>query len=345
MSGQRKTVLLTGASGVIGRALATELRGHRVIGLAHTDKTAGDWEKIVTGDISRPRLGLDIDSWTALAREVDVVVHSAALTEWGQPDERYERINIDGTTHVAEFAQAAGAPVHYVSTCFVRAIELGRVGELSAGNVVRPYIASKLRAEQILAERGIRCSVYRPTNLVGDSRTGASHRPQIVQMMSQWICRGRAPFFPLHSGNLIDLLALDTTAMAIARAVEAGDLGRTYWLTSGDHAMTVDDALNVVLAHADSIGKPIVSPPVLDPGAVEDIPWDRVSPTSRSFIKVLIDVSEVTRACGGVLPSSLHELTDRYGLPEIPVTQAYRRSLDFWATERASSRRTTEELV
>ncbi|PXX54890.1 male sterility protein [Nocardia tenerifensis] len=345
MSGQRRTVLLTGASGVVGRAIASELRDHRVIGLAHSDPTAGSAEEVVLGDISRPRFGLDAESWSALAKTVDVIVHSAALTEWGQPDERYRRINIDGTAHVAELAQAVDAPVHYVGTCFVRAIELGRVSELSDGNVVRPYIASKLRAEQVLADSGVRYSVYRPTNLVGDSRTGASFRPQIVQMMSQWICRGKAPFFPLHAGNPIDLLALDTTAMAIARAVEADDLGRIYWLTSGQDALKVDDALNVVLAHASSRGKPISAPPVLDPGAIDAAAWSRVSATSKAFIKVLIDVSEVTRACGGVLPSSLPELTSRYGLPAVSVAEAYRKSLEFWAGERASSRRTTEEFV
>lgn len=335
-------MLVTGASGVIGRSLVGPLRPCRVIGLVHSDTDVDDLDDVVVGDVSLPRFGLDADSWDALCRDVDVIVHSAALTEWGQPTHRYQRINVDGTTHVAELALRASAPVHYVGTCFVRAIELDRLAELSDENVVRPYIVSKLRAEQVLADSGVAHSIYRPTNLVGDSRTGASARPQIVQMMSQWICRGKAPYFPLHDGNRLDLLSLDVTAVAIARALHADDLGQVYWLTSGETAMTADEAMDVLLAHAAATGRPIKAPPVVDPRRPAPVPWEQVSETSRAFLSVLVHVSEVTRASGGVLPSSLSELYERHDLPRCSVADAYRRSLDYWAEQRRSSRRPRE---
>jgi nucleoside-diphosphate-sugar epimerase len=339
-----RTVLVTGASGVIGRALIDELRPMRVIGLVHSDTSVPGLDAVVTGDVAQPRFGLGPAEWDRLCREVDVIVHSAALTEWGQPPECYQRVNVDGTTHVIELALASGAPVHYVSTCFVRAVEQDRLDELSDGNVVRPYIVSKLQAERLLADAGVPHSVYRPTNLVGDSRTGASSRPQIVQMLSHWICRGRAPYFPLHDGNLIDFLSLDVAAIAIARAVHAGDLGRLYWLTSGAAAMSAERTLDIVLAHAAGRGRPVAAPPIADPSRPLPVAWADVSPTSRAFVTVLFHVSEVTRACGGTLPSSLAELYERYDLPRVAVDEAYRKSLDYWADERSPARLAEEPV-
>lgn len=337
-----RTILLTGASGVIGRALPEYLSGHRVIGLVHSDSDLPDVAEVLRGDLAEERFGLDRSTWDRLAGEVDVIVHSGALTTWGQPWPRYEAINIGGMRHVVELAERAGAPVHLVSTCFVRAIELGRLDELGPDNVVRPYIRSKLAAEHLLAASGVPYNIYRPTNLVGDSRTGASSQPQIVQAMSDWFCRGKAPFFPAHEGNLVDVIPLDVTAVAIARAVLADDLGNTHWLTYGADAMSVVAAQTILREHAATTGREIPEVPVVDPRLPLPVPLARVAATSRTFLKVLIDVSEVTHASGGVLPSSMRELGDRFGVPMPSDRFAYRQSLNYWTAVRENARAVKE---
>jgi thioester reductase-like protein len=333
-----RTILLTGASGVIGRALAEELREHRVIGLVHADGEPLALPEVLRGDLAAPRFGLTEERWRRLAGEVDVIVHSGALTVWGQPRERYEAINLGGTRTVIELARLSGAPVHQVGTCFVHAIERGELDKLGPGNVVRPYIWSKLESDRMLADSGVPHSVYRPTNLVGHSVTGASHRPQIVQSMSDWFCRGKAPFFPAHRGNLVDVIPLDVTVRAIASAVLADDLGQTYWLTYGPDAMTVADAQDILIEHARAGGRELDAVHIVDPRLPLPVPLDQVPATSRVFLKVLIDVSEVTHASGGVLPTSLPELRERYGIPLPSDRVAYRRSLEYWAGQRVSRR-------
>ena len=330
-----RTILLTGASGVIGRAVAAELAHDHVIGLVHSDTDVPEVDEVVRGDTALPRLGLSDHDWNDLVTRVDVVIHSAALTEWGQPWPRYQAINIDGTDRVVALARAANSPIHYVSTCFVRAIELGAEDTLSADNVVKPYVKSKLECERLVRGSGLPFAIYRPTNLVGDSRTGASSRPQIVQALSEWFCRGKAPYYPSHPGNLVDVLSLDLTAMTIARAVDTDDVGGTYWLTTGPDAMTVADAQEILLAHARDIGREVDPVPVVDPSRPLPVPLERVPATSRAFLKVLIDVSDLVRACGGVLPTSLPELRARHGLPEASDRDAYRLSLKYWAEQRA----------
>lgn len=335
---QIRTILLTGASGVIGRAVAEQLRYHRVIGLVHSDTDVPELAETLCGDLAAPRFGLDAQRWDRLADEVDVIVHSGALTVWGRPWPEYQAINIDGTRRVVELAERSGAPVHYVSTCFVHAIERGELDKLGQDNVVRPYIRSKLDAELLLAASGVPHNVYRPTNLVGDSVTGMSSRPQIVQTMSDWFCRGKAPFFPAHEGNLVDVVPLDVTAIAIARCVLADELGQIRWLTYGADAMSVAQAQDILVEHSRSCGREISRVPVVDPRLPLPVSLSDVPATSRTFLKVLIDVSEVTHASGGVLPSSMRELGERYGVPMPSDLEAYRRSLAYWTAERRSAR-------
>lgn len=341
MSRQR-VILLTGASGVIGRAIADELADEHVIGLVHGDTSGLPVAETLRCDVEQPRLGLSEEVWRRLAAETDVIVHSAALTEWGQPAERHRAINVGGTRTVIELAQAANAPVHFISTAYVRAIELGRRDELSADNVVTAYVSSKLEAEHLLLASGVPHTIYRPTNLVGDSRTGASSRPQIVQNLSTWICRGKAPFIPVHAGNLIDIAPLDVCAIAVANAVRADDLGGLFWITYGSDGMTVQETIEIAVEHARSRGREIATPPIADPRRPLPIALERIAPMSRRFVKVMIDVSEVTHACGGVLPTSLPELARRLDVPTPDDRAAYRLSLDYWANDSANDSELTK---
>ncbi|MCD0448229.1 SDR family oxidoreductase [Actinocorallia sp. API 0066] len=329
-----RTILVTGASGVVGRSLVPEFAGHRVVGMTHADPEPHACETF-TGDLAADRFGLDPDSYRNLARDVDVVVHSGARTTWGRPYDEYQRINVDGTRRVLEFAQFAGAPVHYVSTCFVYSLMLPDAPRLAPGNVVLPYITSKLAAETLLRESGHPVSIYRPTNLVGDSTTGHSSRPQIVQAVSEWVCRGRAPYFPAHPGNLVDVVPQDVLAVSVRRAVEADDLGSDYWLTYGAEAMTVEETLAICLEHAARKGRPFTPPPIVDPTRPLPVPLDEVPPMSRAYVSVLLDVSENVAACGGVLPSSLKDLESRHGVARVSDREAYRRSLSYWAGDPA----------
>jgi nucleoside-diphosphate-sugar epimerase len=338
-----KTVLLTGASGVVGRALASELRNRRVIGLVHGDCDVPEVDEVVRCDLSAPQLGLRAEEWQRLAAEADEIVHSGALTVWGQPDERYRAINVEGTRRVIELARRAQAPIYYMSTCFVHAIERGGLERLAPENVVKPYIRSKLEAEQLIVDGGVEYSIFRPTNLLGNSLTGASLRPQIVQALSDWILRDKAPYFPIHDGNLIDAVPLDLLTVAVARALEMGHLEKLVWVTSGPAALSAEESLDVLMAHAQELGRSLTRAPIVDPRGPLPVPLVQIPKTSRIFVKVLLDVSEVTHWCGGVLPSSRAELRARYDTTDVPDAEAYCRTLRYWSQDRDESRQLVKE--
>jgi hypothetical protein len=145
----------------------------------------------------------------------------------------------------------------------------------------------------------------------------------------------------------VDIVPIDVVAIAVARAVELEDVGNDYWVTYGENAMTADDAMDVLIEHAAKLGREIDRVPVVDPREPLPIPLEEIKATSRTFVKVLIDVSETTHLSGGVLPCSMPELRERFGVPEPSDIEAYKRSLEYWAIERGMlpARETTKEAT
>jgi nucleoside-diphosphate-sugar epimerase len=117
----RRTVLLTGASGVVGSALRARLRDLDVTCLVHRSPVAGPNETTVRGDIATPMLGLDNQAYARLAANVDAVIHCAAATDFNRAAGSLEATNIAGTEHVAAFAAVANAVLYHVSTATVAA--------------------------------------------------------------------------------------------------------------------------------------------------------------------------------------------------------------------------------
>jgi len=115
----RRTVLLTGASGVVGRAVQQRLRDLDVVCLVHRSPVSGPRVTTALGDIAQPMLGLAEEAYVELATKVDAVIHCAAVTDFSRTDGSLEATNIAGTEHVAAFAAAADAVLYHVSTAFV----------------------------------------------------------------------------------------------------------------------------------------------------------------------------------------------------------------------------------
>lgn len=340
MSTRPRTVLLTGASGVVGRSIIQEFREAQRSGQArdlvllaatHSAPVPDAPGPTVRLDMARERFGLDAGEWEALAEQVDVIVHSAGLTEWGLPAERYQPVNVDSTRRIAEFAERAGAVVHFMSTAFVAALAETAPAPLSETNVCRNYIRSKQAAEELLAGSGVPHTVFRPTNLVGDSESGWTVQGQIVQLMSDWIARGRAPYIPAHPGIRMDFVPQNLLSIAVLRAIELGDDSGDFWVTFGEEAMDVDGCLQVLAKHAAARGRTLKPPPVVAPDAIDQAELERLPAMVRSYLSVLRDVSEVTWCSGGVLPTSMPEMRERYGVPHVDDTVAYLRSLEYAA--------------
>lgn len=151
VTGEPKTVLLTGANGWLGRFLTLELlerasaTGGTVITIVRgRDEAAArsrleaafdsgdrqlldrfrtlaaDHLEVVAGDIGEPGLGVDRMTWDRLAHNVDQIIHPAALVNHVLPYSEEFGPNVVGTAEVIRLAITAQIkPVTYLSTVAV----------------------------------------------------------------------------------------------------------------------------------------------------------------------------------------------------------------------------------
>jgi len=107
------------------------------------------------------------------------VVHSAAAMTF-RPDDRGEpwRTNVEGVGNLLKLCQETGIrKFHHISTAYICGLRTGRILEEEVdlgqplGNV---YEQSKLKAETMVRSAPFldELTVYRPSSIVGDSRTG-----------------------------------------------------------------------------------------------------------------------------------------------------------------------------
>lgn len=335
---QGKTTVLTGASGVVGRALLPELAPRPVIALVHRDSV--DHVQSVRCDVAQDRLGLTHDAYRKLAHDADVIIHAAGETDWAAPRERFAQINVRGTENVIQLARDAVAPLYHISTSFIRALRADADLRLPDDNLIVNYVRSKIEGEHMLAESGVPHTVFRPTNLIGDSRTGEIARTQMVQLVSEFICRGKVPIFPARPGSLVDVVPQDLLSRAVVAVLDAEELGTEYWVTAGTGAFTVPETVNACVQFMERIGQPIHPPRVIDP---EDADLDspefrqRLSPMARAFFGRLRDISDGMTACGP-FPTSLEELASRHSVEHGSFNDAYMRGLERWAEEKGLMR-------
>ncbi len=214
--------------------------------------------RLVEGDLTVPDLGLRGDRFEHRVREV---YHFAAVYDLGVGAALAEAVNVRGTAHVLAFAQACPRleKLHYVSTCYVSGRYEGVFTEadLDVGQTFNNhYEESKFRAEvnvQAAMKNGLPATIYRPSIVVGDSRTGATQKFDGPYYVIRWLLRwGRlapVPMSPDAARRTVNLVPRDyvTDAMAyLSRA--AGATGRVYHLC--DPAPLTAKALLAVLADA-----------------------------------------------------------------------------------------------
>jgi nucleoside-diphosphate-sugar epimerase len=330
MSGSRPTVLVSGASGVVGSALLRELSDADVIGLVHSGTLADERARAIRADVSAPRLGLDERTYRDLVARTDVIVHSAGLTDFSAPAHRHEAINVRGTEQMLELASAAAAPLHHVSTSWVRAMTDDAPLPLEPGNAIYAYVASKATAERLVVESGVPHSFYRPSNLIGDSRTGRVGPSQFVPQLTLETLRGRLPLLPARPDARLDMVPEDVCGRAIGACAMAGDVGSTYWLTYGPSSPTIPELIEICAGYARDTGRSFTPPTVVNPDEPEQVAAElaRLPARLRGLFPWLVELSAGITA-GGVFPTSLALLGERYDFPVPDLRDALRRGLAY----------------
>ncbi|MEU4771575.1 SDR family oxidoreductase [Micromonospora sp. NPDC023644] len=326
----RRTVLVTGASGVVGTAVLAELSGYDVLAAAYR-RLPGGANRVVRLDLHAPSLGLDRRAYRELCAEVDAVVHSAAIVNFSADQAEVNRLNIEGLGRVVEFAAEADATLVHVSTAYVSRYGCegggGRLGTEKAAARTDEYVTSKYLGEQLVRDSGIDAVIVRPAIVIGDSRTGVIRQHQGVHQLAEYLVTGELPFVPAHPGTFFDLVPQDMVAQAI-RAVLDADLRKgDYWLTAGPAGIPVERYLELVTETARECGMDVPDGRIADPSIVDRL----VRPAFADVLppEDLARLDGVVAVCGLVIIPEL--LPTSFGtIPGGPDAMTPAQAEDAW---------------
>jgi thioester reductase-like protein/putative sterol carrier protein len=193
-------IFLTGANGLLGRYLLRDLLASgRPVGVLIRDSVSASaaerlaelqWfceeslrrslphPMLLQGDLRTPGLGLGMIERHWLTRHARAVIHSAAYVSYQPtPDGEPWQTNVLGTRRLLELCQSLGiTQMHHLSTAFVCGDRRGSVSEDEldcGGGSKNAYERSKFAAEELVRQfPGMQTTIYRPSVVVGDSRTG-----------------------------------------------------------------------------------------------------------------------------------------------------------------------------
>lgn len=201
-------VMLTGATGFVGRFLLTQLlqdtdatiycflrASSEREGVARIRATLTKWDLwreefetrivAVTGDLRLPRLGIDDRSYQSLAQNVDHIFHCATSMNHLETYAMAKSSNVYAAREILKLATHERAKViNYISTLGVFGAEISGatrvVNEESSIDDERHlaskgYVASKWVSEKIFmtaAARGIPCNIFRVGLVWADSEQG-----------------------------------------------------------------------------------------------------------------------------------------------------------------------------
>jgi nucleoside-diphosphate-sugar epimerase len=169
-------VLLTGATGFVGRPLVAHLAAtgygvRAVVRRSPSPLLPAGVEVTLLGDLGGPI------AWEPQLRAIDVVVHLAGIAHAGRgiAPERYDRINHQVTAALAHAAARAGVK-HFVFVSSVRA-QSGPAAdhvltERDDAQPSDPYGCSKLAAEAAVAASGVPFTILRPVLIYGPHLKG-----------------------------------------------------------------------------------------------------------------------------------------------------------------------------
>ncbi len=144
--------------------------------------------QLVSGDITRPGLGLD------LPLDPVEIFHFAAVYDLNMERTLGLRVNLEGTQHVLDFAERCPQlhKLHYVSTCYVSGRYPGvyRETDLDKGQRFNNYYEeTKFLAEVEVQKSRLPWVIYRPAIVVGDSRSGATLKYDGPYPIIRWLLR------------------------------------------------------------------------------------------------------------------------------------------------------------
>lgn len=220
----RSRLLITGASGFIGRHLVPALvgRGHHVVAVVRRPLTLGpSVDLVLIADLAD---GVD---WVPLLQGIDVVIHLAALAHQDSDvsEKIYDKINRQPTATLARATAKAGVKLIFLSSIAAQSPSSSDLvlTEYDPCLPTTAYGRSKLNAEIEVAAAGGQYVILRPSLVYGGAAKGNMRKLIRLARLS----------LPLPFGALTNkrsLLAIDNLISAIDFLIQRDDIRNEKFL-------------------------------------------------------------------------------------------------------------------
>ncbi|CAN5625451.1 SDR family oxidoreductase [soil metagenome] len=283
-----ETIFLTGFPGFIAKRLVKRLAKNdtqffllvekqfiekamlEVEKIAQTVNTPLENFALIEGDITQTDLGISEKDLKVLQKETTDVYHLAAIYNLAIEKDLAYRANVEGTENVNEFVRSLPnlRRYNYVSTCYVSGKRKGVIyeNELEHNAGFRNFYEETKYLAEVEVEnlkREIPTTIFRPSVVVGDSKTGETAKYDGIYYLINYLRRFPAAFRLVNVGNKdvqLNLVPVDFVVEAIA--VVAKDkmaVGKTIALAD-PNPLTTEELFDV-LAEAMTGKKSIIKLP------------------------------------------------------------------------------------
>lgn len=246
-------ILLTGATGFLGRYVAKRLvkSGHEVIGVSRHKKDLIELEKVNFIELDL----LDLNKLESVSKEVDCIIHTAALsTVWGKESD-FVLNNVSATKNIIEVCKKNNIPkCIYISSPSIYTSAMDKLNikeeESPKNNEFTYYIKTKLMAEQEIMnnakESQTQFIILRPRGIFGIGDT--SIIPRLIKVNSKigipYINEGKSIIDITHVENVVE-------AIMLSLDYDVGSLGYDIFNITNDQSVSLDYLLDLLFKKID----------------------------------------------------------------------------------------------
>jgi long-chain acyl-CoA synthetase len=210
------SLLLTGATGLVGRLLLEHTREQPVLAVARRPVSLGSNVKVIQGDLADSSFSLDRH-----LGDVTEIIHSAAAVRFDLPLTEARAINTEATGRLLDFARRVPRlrKFTHVSTVYVMGNDEGELPEspYQAGSYPNSYEQSKAEAEALVLEaaKDLPIEIVRLSSIAGNAQTGVITQFNHVHQLLKLFPRRIFPVAPGHADIAVDLIAEDWTVPSL----------------------------------------------------------------------------------------------------------------------------------
>jgi uncharacterized protein YbjT (DUF2867 family) len=242
------TVLVTGASGFIGRHICAELVkvGHPVRGLVRQVPVRKN--RVEGVEYIR---GVDVaDAVTLMPemfKDVDAIIHLVGIiAEVKRRGQTFPRIHVEGTRNVVDEAKRAGFDG--------RLVYMSAIG--SALNAPAEYSRTKYQAERIVIGSDYSYTIFRPSLVIGPDG-------EFVAQMKDLVLH-KGPIIPVPGPgfNLFQPVWIDDLVQCVAKSLVMGETINQIYEIGGATQLSFNELLKAFAKSLDKPKKPIFHAPM-----------------------------------------------------------------------------------